>query len=330
MSNQWFKVFPNAEELSGVQIAVESNVGLKNISVVDMIRADLLSRRAVLVSEKVKSIEFSSVNVFNQELIASRKVKIKQYDRIYLINDGEEIQGIDAEISSNDSELDIFVFLATPEIFFHPPKNKKPEAALLSQLVLVYIVRSDEPFSKLPLMRNRSLYESYSHLGFILADRHKFNNFLTNRYGSRRINLIEEFTTTELASDLFSAGLMVLCWGFTPWVYLITSQNSGSSEVIFPEAAPSLCTGDYIFEESIEVVSIIPGDDLKEWDTDNLKNWPILEVVGEGNVIQLDLFNLSLGMVDQYRLPPVPVFLARRMFKKISESNPIVSANILG
>ncbi len=56
-------------------------------------------------------------------------------------------------------------------------------------------------------------------MGFVMIDINYFDSFLSKRERVVSNDLIEEFTTTELANELFDEGLMIICWGMVPWVY---------------------------------------------------------------------------------------------------------------
>jgi hypothetical protein len=65
------------------------------------------------------------------------------------------------------------------------------------------------------------VYDGAARLGFFLADIGKMDAFIKDNLAGEIIDLQKEFCETEIANQLFEAGLLVLVWGMTPWQYYI-------------------------------------------------------------------------------------------------------------
>lgn len=175
------------------------------------------------------------------------------------------------------------------------------------------------------------IYESYDHLGFAGIDETLFNHFLVKRLGRGTHDLVHSFTTTEMANDLFQAGLMILCWGITPWVYMINSIETHGSKRAYPEGLPLCERGSYFLLEEISEISIIPGVALKEWNTEVQGTWPRLKLQGSGRGVELDLrvakaINPYAASVPDYL--PIPFVNVIRVDRSVTEAAPILAADI--
>ena len=173
-----------------------------------------------------------------------------------------------------------------------------------------------------------AIYESYGSLGFFLVHQQEFSQFLRERLGAGKHDLVEKFTSTELANELFDVGLIVLCWGITPWVYMITSQEEDKYSLQFPENFDAMEKGFYKFRSSITEVSVIPGDALSRWDTEETGEWPMLEIPGDGDVVELEFFNLKAFDELGVSFTPVPLFKLKKTHRRITASVPLLSIDI--
>ena len=59
-------------------------------------------------------------------------------------------------------------------------------------------------------------FDSYNYLGFILVDLAKMEEIITRKYGNRKLDLIDEFSNTELIDELFSQEIIMITWGIHP------------------------------------------------------------------------------------------------------------------
>lgn len=110
-----------------------------------------------------------------------------------------------------------------------------------------------------------SFYESYGELGFLVTDIERMSKFIKESTKVIDNDLFKEFTTTALASELFDNGIMMLCWGMTPWPYFITSEDTNKMRLPLPKGHKTSYIGQYKFSSEIQEASIIPGNALSDW-----------------------------------------------------------------
>lgn len=175
------------------------------------------------------------------------------------------------------------------------------------------------------------IYESYDQLGFVGIDEALFNDFIVERLGRGTHDLVHSFTTTEIANELFQAGLMILCWGITPWVYMINSIETHGTNRVYPEGLPVCQRGSYFLLEEISEISVVPGVALKEWNTEVKGAWPKLKLQGTGGDVNVDLcvakaVNPYAASVPDYL--PIPFFNLIRVDRSVTEPAPILAADI--
>lgn len=96
----------------------------------------------------------------------------------------------------------------------------------MSKILHFYIVISDCELTDVIKPKDYEVYDSLSRLGFVIVDIEKFDNFISSR--AQGNDLIDLFTTTELANEIFDEGMMILCWGSYPWLYYINSIQFNS------------------------------------------------------------------------------------------------------
>ena len=52
---------------------------------------------------------------------------------------------------------------------------------------------------------------------------------ITRKYGNRKLDLIDEFSNTELIDELFSQEIIMITWGIHPYSYPIYSSENVDS-----------------------------------------------------------------------------------------------------
>lgn len=190
--------------------------------------------------------------------------------------------------------------------------SKKENASIIIEKASVInfdIVMYDEFIDALALSEKDSQYFcGLSHLGFALVDIPSLNNYLSGKsYGD---DLIQAFTTTELAGELFDEGILILTWGNTPWVYYISTYSNSEKDACFlgDEAGYS---GEYKIKRDIDKLSIIPCSALRCWSLAKNKIWPALNIGSGDEKVLLDLFvkkAYTQGDMDY----PIPTFRIKR------------------
>ncbi|WP_322049593.1 hypothetical protein [Paraburkholderia sp. J67] len=331
MSKQKYEYFQNGIDLSGFGVRV---VGEGGESIIPLTGAssDLGHRgRSLVVVEYVSSLSESSVNNFDlsNSYRSKKAIDVGGSDIVEFTTASIDIDLSKFVAGEEVGEINIISFVETPLIGRSAHVDEEKLALLkFSDLQIFYVIFCKNKNESLNRKKNSSIYESYSHLGFVAVNVELFNNFLVKKIGSGAHNLLEMFTTTELAGELFAEGLMILCWGITPWVYTITSNADSDSVVGFPGDSFVACSGQYILSREITEISVIPGSELSNWDTNRSTSWPKLDVAGAGNMVQLDLRIPKAVDRGSGNLIPFPYFNIVRKVGDLCESNPILNFNI--
>ncbi|MEK6346817.1 MAG: hypothetical protein V4764_05030 [Burkholderia sp.] len=327
MTIQSFQVFTSARDL----YAVGLKVGSRTLPLFDFAKQLQYENRTVLTVECVTSLAESSIGnyAFDESRHERHRIEIEAGGSIGFDAPGLQVAIPPDGVGSGEWELNVVAFLQTPAIGKQAGLDECRQRLIkASELLIVYVVFCKVPDSKVRAASNRYLFDSYGNLGFVAVDVPRFNAFVRDALGAGRHNIVEAFTTTELAGDLFERGLMVLCWGITPWLYMITSHGADEPVMFFPENTAPACRGAYFLDGEIGRVSVIPGNALTDWDTESQGEWPSLAVEGEGDVAQLDLYIAKTVDATTGGFVPVPYFnLVRTGGEKRSE--PILSFDML-
>ena len=193
-----------------------------------------------------------------------------------------------------------------------------------AEIYNINLVFSVENRSRVVNKDDHLIYETYHEYGFMLADIDKLNNYLKKHESGN--DLIEEFTTTELASELFSEGLIALCWGLTPWPYYISSEANEQARL----GKNSPFVGSYFFDESIKEVSVIKGESLTDWASCVANKWPKLKVLGSGNGLKISLYSEDELAVEERFMAgfssPICTFYVKR--ENVETPVPLLEVNL--
>ena len=193
----------------------------------------------------------------------------------------------------------------------------------MSKILHFYIVISDCELTDVIKPKNYEVYDSFSRLGFVIVDIEKFDDFISSRAQGK--DLIDLFTTTELANEIFDEGMMILCWGNYPWLYYINSIQSVNDKACFGENTGY--TGYYKFKQCFKNVSVIPGNELKDWGACKSKVWPVINLEGEGDNVELTLF-LRTAFSQSDTGYPIPTFNLKRNPDKNRPLKPLLESDI--
>ncbi|MBP0953802.1 hypothetical protein JTA33_25490 [Pseudomonas sp. 20GA0080] len=133
------------------------------------------------------------------------------------------------------------------------------------------------------------VYDGYGQFGFFIANLDSMNRFLVSRYGDVDLDLIYEFTNTELANELFDKGIFILVWGLTPWHYYIHPLKDRLDSKSLPVKAAPDFYGSYKLDATISSFSVVSGAELTSWHTCLSKKWPEIYLPGESETVELEL-----------------------------------------
>lgn len=328
---QHFAILPAAKGLGGIGLTIRDSNGSRTLPIFDFVKRMHDENRTVLTVECVTSLAESSIGnyAFEESHGERHRIEIEAGGSIGFDDHGLRIAIPPEVVGWGEWELNVIAFLQTPAIGKQAGLDEGRQRLIkASELLIVYVVFCKVPGSHVQPAANRYRFDSYGNLGFVAVDVPRFNAFVRDALGAGRHNIVDAFTTMELAGDLFERGLMVLYWGITPWLYMITSHGADEEVMFFPENIEPACRGAYFLAGEIERVSIVPGNALTDWDTESQGEWPSLTVAGKGDVVQLDLYVAKTVDAETGGFVPVPYFnLIRTGGEKRSE--PILSFDIL-
>ena len=131
-------------------------------------------------------------------------------------------------------------------------------------------------------------FDAYSHLGFCLVDLEEMKSIIDKEYGRRDIDLIDEFTKSDLIDKLFEEGVIVITWGINPYTYPIYSIENKKNIIEFFDESYDGQKGIYKITENIKKLSIIPGNALKNWEEVCNKDWEKITLYGNGEKVILE------------------------------------------
>lgn len=219
-------------------------------------------------------------------------------------------RGISKKIKNNrDQYIKVIMRIDSPHV---DDESKKDNADIIiekSSIINFNFVIYDEIFDAKCLAKSDFQYFcGLSYLGFALVDIPSLNNYLSGK--DYNDDLIDAFTTTELAGELFEEGILILTWGNTPWVYYISTYSNNKKDACFLGDKTGY-SGEYKIKHDIAELSIIPCNALRHWSLAKDKTWPVLNIGTGGDKVLLDLFvkkAYSQGDMDY----PIPTFRVKR------------------
>ena len=312
--------------------AIDSSLSIENavitfndndISLIDYI-PEYFKGKVVVKFESVSNISESFVclksdynSILDVDLLTPLSIKLKTMD-----NGINNFHDVEYEVNeSGRRKLAVFTSIDTPYIAKDDVPESKVDLVEMAKIINIYIVIfkfGDRVFNK----NNYQVFDSYSAFGFIIVDINEFDRYISKNAGSN--DLINEFTTTELANDLFEEGLMVLSWGNTPWVYYINSLEDNDIDASMGESK-NYC-GTYKLKGVLEhKYLVIPGNELRDWKLCKQKKWPELEIKGKGEYVEIRLYvNKAYSQSDEDY--PIPTFDISRI--EYGEINPLLQSSI--
>lgn len=195
--------------------------------------------------------------------------------------------------------LELTVFLDRPlEALVDVPDKIKP-LLQYSQIVNVTAAltaiggnESEKSIYKGPI------YDGAGQLGFFLADLGRMDEFLKNNGFSEVVDLQKAFCETEIANQLFDAGILILVWGMTPWHYYIYGLAKATHELLIPCAEKPQYRGRYRIGNDMRKLSVVPGEQLLNWPSCLKQEWPEIDLLGDGEAVQLNVHLRAFDPID--------------------------------
>ncbi|MBJ9712675.1 hypothetical protein TN889_28940 [Burkholderia gladioli pv. alliicola] len=183
-------------------------IGNKTLSIFDFAKRMNHENRTVLIVECVTSLAESSIGnyAFDVSYSDRHRIEIGAAGSIGFDDNGLQVTIPPEILGSGEWELNVIAFLQTPAIGKQAGLDEgRQRLVKTSELLIVYVVFCKVPDSKVRPASNRYLFDSYGNLGFVAVDVPRFNAFVRDALGAGRHNIVDAFTTTELAGDLFGS-----------------------------------------------------------------------------------------------------------------------------
>ena len=207
----------------------------------------------------------------------------------------------------------------SPQFISHeaPPPLTDYELKVPTITLHILLVLKDYDIEKNKLLTQTSVYGGFGHLGFFMTDLKVFSEFIRREVGEQQVNLVELFTSTELVDKCFEAGILIITWGIKPWHYYIATDNR-----LFNFNSKKVISGTYKLRNDIKELSIIPGSELIKWPECLKKEWPTVQLKGEGERIDFSLY-LEHAIGNEI----IPTYIISRTAEYITHVNPIINYN---
>ncbi|WP_145413542.1 hypothetical protein [Paenibacillus xylanexedens] len=224
-----------------------------------------------------------------------------------------------APYKEGEYEVRVALHRKTPRIAEGPLEPEQLAMVKYAQVNTVHITLfpADAPILDLPSApwtRNHHVFDSYGRRGFILADLDRLAKRVEELLGPGNHNLIEHFTEGCL-DVLLAEGLMVVVWGITPWCYSLFSPPSEQASYVLPwdklgEEPERQAI--YPIDTNVQQLSIIPANELAFWADCIRKDWPVIDISGEGETLHLELYVQMAESVNELHENPIPSFVLTR------------------
>jgi hypothetical protein len=255
------------------------------------------------------------------------------------------IKGIDhpivlncADFAEGEYELRISLHIKTPRIAEGPLEPEQLAMVKYAQVVTVAIcVFPAEAVQmntapKAVWTRENHVFDSYGSGGFILADLPRMAKRVEDLIDSGNHNLIEQFGEGDLSDTLLEEGLMAIAWGVTPWCYSIFSapdENSRTKLSVDKLGDEPQATGIYRVHPECKQLSIVPVNELAYWPSCVEKEWPVIDVAGEGETLRVDLYVQICESVNGLHENPLPSFVLTRSEGQSETIIPLIDVVII-
>ena len=252
------------------------------------------------------------------------------FGKVY-INDKSDIRLLSPNSSLSEHKIDFSLqgeFNIGVKIFKDKPVHTLPAIDVLPipvEIITIYFYFSEMKLNEnLVYSISDKYFDSYDYLGFILVDLAKMEEIITRKYGNRKLDLIDEFSNTELIDELFSQEIIMITWGIHPYSYPIySSENVDSIRPLLGREYKQ--EGRFYIKEDIRELSLIPGYELRKWPEFTQKEWTKISLNGKGKIAHLTPYILE----DSESETVLVSFLIHRSEGCLKESIPLLNVNLL-
>ncbi|MDO6811284.1 hypothetical protein Q4603_21895 [Zobellia galactanivorans] len=193
-----------------------------------------------------------------------------------------------------------------------------------TEIINVYIYFAESEIKNIKTNTIQHFFDSYNHLGFFLTDLPRMKDVIEKEYGQKDLDLVHEFSNSEIIEKLFEEEIIMIVWGINPYTYPIySSQNT---ELIKPLLGRKFeQEGIFNIDENINELSIVPGYELNNWPKFLEKEWPKIKIQGKGKKTHLTPFCLEDNDLETV----ITSFLIERKEGDLEESKPLVNVDLL-
>jgi|SRR5690554_4122345 len=255
-----------------------------------------------------------SVSLGNFDISNNSPIKLISKDK--LIND-------DINLSfKGNYNIDIKMFKDTP-LNYYPALDAIP---VPTNLITIYIKFSSisDVFIASSIENIQKNFDAYSHLGFFLVDLVKMKEVIEREYGNQELDLVYEFSNSDIIDKLFDEEIIMIVWGINPYTYPIYSTDK--IEYIKPLLGKEHDqAGVFKIREDISELSLIPGHELKNYPHFLSKEWVKIQLKGEGKRTYLKPYVLQDSDLNTVLVS----FLLYREGKMLEESKPLINVDLL-
>jgi hypothetical protein len=248
-------------------------------------------------------------------------VLINKDSNIILINEQNSFkQQIKNVLSTNFYNIQCEIYIDTPIHAYHFLNAIPLPTNILTFYFLIYhqahIKRSIN-------FETQALYDGYNHIGFFITDLTRMKDVISKMYNNKKLDLVKEFTSTDLVDKLFEEGIFIIVWGINPYAYPIFSSNDINALTPLLGQESSF-KGIYKINSKIDRLNLIPGHKLSEWPKFLNESFPLIRLYGNGERVIVKVFQLK----DNDSEITIPSFLLVRDEGIVNETSPLMNINL--
>ncbi|MDU8432782.1 hypothetical protein RYA99_26855 [Pseudomonas syringae pv. actinidifoliorum] len=198
------------------------------------------------------------------------------------------------------------------EVLGEVPDHIQPLVHYTEILNVTAVIEEQLHPATLPTRYAGPVYDGAGRLGFFLADLEQMESIIAKSSSTEIVDLQKEFCETEIANDLFEAGVLILVWGMTPWQYYIYGLSAYSDINLIPGAKEPQFRGKYKIRNDINSLSVIPGEQLLNWPLCREQNWPKIDLLGDGESVEVSVHLRAFDPINGEFGPPLAVIAVYR------------------
>ncbi len=276
-------------------------------------------------------IENVSQNISYPDKIFGNKItekklgsfSINEKSNVFIKDDNQYLDTIlDLNFIKDKYDVGIKVYLDSPVNEYTVLKALPIPTNLIT--IYIYFCPQNISFESKSSLLIEKHFDGYSHLGFFLTDLSKMKDIIYNNYGNKELDLIHEFSTTEIIEELFDSEIIMIAWGINPYTYPIYScDNPKNIEHILGNEYRE--EGVFNINEDIRELSLVPGNELKNWPYFLDKDWPKIKLFGKGKKTYLKPYYIEDKELDTV----FTSFLIYREEGSLDQVKPLINVDLL-